>query len=217
MSVRGETLAGARLAAGLIRVVRRHGDAQDHAALLEEHGLGGPDALPVRERLVLAGRLSRWAGRLRPVFAADGPRDRADAVAALLEGVPIRALLSASACPETSPVWRFTAASADGSGSLDDVLGQVQATTAGALAWLVVDGEGDRLDLCGLPGCRAAFVDERDRGRRRRFCSDRCRAAAAVRTHRDRAWLREHGGGSPAAEECAGMGPGWGWSAEGAR
>ncbi|MFB1426874.1 CGNR zinc finger domain-containing protein [Micrococcus endophyticus] len=170
MSVRGETLAGARLAAGLIRVARRHGDAQDHAdavaALLE--------AVPIR---------------------------------ALLEAVPIRALLSASAGHETSPVWRFTAASADGSGSLDDVLGQVQATTAGALAWLVVDGEGDRLGLCGLPGCRAAFVDERDRGRRRRFCSDRCRAAAAVRTHRDRAWLREHGGGSPATEGCAGMGP----------
>jgi hypothetical protein len=55
-------------------------------------------------------------------------------VAALLEAVPIRALLSASAGHETSPVWRFTAASADGSGSLDDVLGQVQATTAGALA-----------------------------------------------------------------------------------
>ncbi|WP_180536486.1 hypothetical protein [Micrococcus luteus] len=152
MSVRGETLAGARLAAGLIRVARRHGDAQDHTALLEEHGLGGPDALPVRERLALAGRLSRWAGRLRPVFAADGPRDRADAAAALLEGVPIRALLSASAGPETSPVWRFTAASADGSGSLDDVLGQVQVTTAGALAWLVVDGEGDRLGLCGVRG-----------------------------------------------------------------
>ena len=37
----------------------------------------------------------------------EGETVRADAVAALLEGVPIRALLSASACPETSPVWRF--------------------------------------------------------------------------------------------------------------
>ncbi|AXT86973.1 hypothetical protein C6I20_15860 [Aeromicrobium sp. A1-2] len=48
-----------------------------------------------------------------------------------------------------------------------------------------VEAEGQRLGVCGAPGCTTAFIDTSRNGRRA-YCTARCGNAVAVRRHRDK-------------------------------
>lgn len=61
----------------------------------------------------------------------------------------------------------------------DDVASRVKAVTAGGPALFSVEADGQRLGVCGGPGCTTAFIDTSRNGRRG-HCTARCGNAVAV-------------------------------------
>jgi predicted RNA-binding Zn ribbon-like protein len=163
------TAFGARIAADLVNSPDP-ADPELAAAL---------DSYQVHETAVtpqMTAGLRSWAERLRPVFAARDPAEKADAVDALLVAAGcMPRLVSHDGLPHHlhyAPVE-------------SDLPGRVRALTAAGLAHLIADGEGHRLGQCHREGCSVVFVDTSRNGRRR-FCSVRCANAVNVSRHRAR-------------------------------
>lgn len=124
----------------------------------------------------IARELHHWTGQLRSVFEAADVAARCRAINELLAAGTSNAFLTTH--DGLRPHLHFAAEE-------DDVAGRVKAVTAGGLALFSVEAEGQRLGVCGAPGCTTAFVDTSRNGRRG-YCTARCGNAVAVRRHRDK-------------------------------
>jgi predicted RNA-binding Zn ribbon-like protein len=121
-----------------------------------------------------AARISEWASRLRPVFAAE-PAQRPDLVNGLLVEAACRPYITTH--DGKPPHLHYSAEDAG-------PVGRVRAYTAGGLAHLVCEAP-DRLGICRREDCATAYVDTSRNGRRR-FCSTRCATRVHVAEHRAR-------------------------------
>lgn len=124
----------------------------------------------------IARELHRWTGGLRAVFEAAGVDARCGAINDLLAAGTSNAYLTTH--DGLRPHLHFAAEE-------DDLTSRVKAVTAGGLALFSVEAEGQRLGICGAPGCSTAFVDTSRNGRRG-YCTAKCGNAVAVRRHRDK-------------------------------
>lgn len=123
-----------------------------------------------------AQQLHQWTGQLRTVFDAADVETRCRAINELLTAGTSNAYLTTH--DGLRPHLHFAAEE-------DDLTSRVKAVTAGGLALFSVEAEGQRLGICGAPGCSTAFVDTSRNGRRG-YCTAKCGNAVAVRRHRDK-------------------------------
>jgi hypothetical protein len=169
------TVTGAHVAAWLVsqpRPVAAELTAPALTALLAGYDVHAPAVTGGDVRA-----LAPWTARLRPVFEADGPQDRARLADGLLTAAGCRPRLVSHALGQ--PFHLHYA-------PLEASLAQrVRAMTAGGLAQVVDQGEGARLRACARDGCAVAFLDTSRNGRRV-FCSVRCANQVNVATHRRR-------------------------------
>jgi predicted RNA-binding Zn ribbon-like protein len=164
------TVAGAQVAVWLVNQPRP--GAPELASVL-----AGYD---VHEPAVTAGdaaALRPWAMRLRAVFEADGPPQRAGLADALLTAADCRPRLVSH-----GPGLPFHLHYAPAGSGLP---ARVRALTAAGIAHVIDEGEGARLRACGRDGCGTAFLDTSRNGRRV-FCSVRCANQVNVASHRRR-------------------------------
>ena len=126
-----------------------------------------------------AKRLTEFAARLRPVFAASDEGRVPDVVAglnALLAEHPVTPQIS-----DHDPAGLHLHA-ASGSAAVSDLL---IAEMLLGLATLVCDLGPTRLGVCSAAPCRQAYLDTSP-NRSRRYCSDRCSSRANVAAYRAR-------------------------------
>jgi len=122
-----------------------------------------------------ARELTRWADRLRPVFAETDVTRRVRLVNELLAAVAAPPYISQH--DGRAPHFHYAEHDAP-------LVHRVQAYTAGGLAHALCD-DPDRIGRCDRPACGTVFVDTSRNGRRR-FCSTRCANQSHVADHRRR-------------------------------
>lgn len=121
-------------------------------------------------------RLRAWTLRLRRVFGAGGPAERADRINDLLvEGVRVVRLATHDGLP---PHLHFADAESE-------LVQRVKALTAGGLAIFAVEAEAERMGVCARPGCERVYADTSKNGRRA-YCTATCGNAHAVQRYRER-------------------------------
>lgn len=122
-----------------------------------------------------ARELTRWADRLRAVFAETEVTRRVDLVNELLAAVAAPPYISQH--DGRAPHFHYAEHDAP-------LVHRVKAYTAGGLAHALCD-DPQRIGRCDRPGCGTVFVDTSRNGRRR-FCSTRCANSTHVADHRKR-------------------------------
>lgn len=160
----------AQLAVALVNA----GPAASPAALddvLATYDYRPADAVDTAE----ARELTRWADRLRPVFAETDVTGRVRLVNELLAAVAAPPYISQH--DGRAPHFHYAEHDAP-------LVHRVKAYTAGGLAHALCD-DPDRIGRCDRPGCGTVFVDTSRNGRRR-FCSTRCANQTHVADHRRR-------------------------------
>jgi predicted RNA-binding Zn ribbon-like protein len=163
------TAAGARIAADLVN--DKAPDGPSLAALLDSYEIQQPAVTAA-----MLAELRPWASRLRHVFTAGGPAERAACADALLVAAAcMPRLVSHDGLPH-----HLHYAPVDASLPV-----RVKALTAAGLAQVIADGEGHRLGQCQRDECPVVFVDTSRNGRRC-FCCVRCANAVNVSRHRSR-------------------------------
>lgn len=125
--------------------------------------------------LAEARELTRWADRLRPVFAETDVTRRVQLVNELLAAVAAPPYISQH--DGRAPHFHYAEHDAP-------LVHRVKAYTAGGLAHALCD-DPHRIGRCDRPGCGTVFVDTSRNGRRR-FCSTRCANQTHVADHRRR-------------------------------
>ncbi|MEU8265412.1 CGNR zinc finger domain-containing protein [Micromonospora sp. NPDC048999] len=175
MQFNHDNMTGVRLAADLANLVVEDrpgtGEVREIEAILRRHEIRRP-VLTTRQ----AGLLRVWGVRLRAVFEASGSDERCAVINALLVERTAGAFLTTH--DGLRPHLHFTPED-------DDVVGRVQAATAGGLAIFTIEAEGRRLGVCARQTCVTVFVDTSRNGRRG-YCCARCGNHDAVHRHRTR-------------------------------
>jgi hypothetical protein len=169
MSFNTYTVTGALIAADLVN--RDAADGPALAALLAAYEVWVPAMTPP-----MTAEISAWAGRLRGVFEAGEPGQRAGRADELLVAASCTPrLVSHDGLPHHLHYAPLAASPP----------ARVRALTAAGLAQVIADGEGHRLGQCQREACPEVFVDVSRNGRRR-FCSVRCANVVNVSRHRAR-------------------------------
>ena len=170
MQFNHDNMTGAFLAVDLVNARSEHPwRATDLEAILRDHAIRR-----CHVTAAIAHDLHRWTRLLRTVFEAADVEARCRAINDLLAAGTSNAYLTTH--DGLRPHLHFAA-------DESDLTSRVKAVTAGGLALFSVEAEGQRLGVCGAPGCTTAFVDTSRNGTRG-YCTAKCGNAVAVRRHR---------------------------------